>query len=56
MPKVVLEPTIAISAIAARQAPEGFRCQAQHGDSGLRDTRSDHEHIGQLRLKEEEEE
>ena len=56
MPKAALEPTIAISAIAAGLAPEGFRCQAQHGDIGLRDTRSDHECAGQLRLQEEEEE
>ena len=56
MSKVALEPTIAISAIAAGLAPEGFRCQAQHRDIGLRDTRSDHECAGQLRLQEEEEE
>ena len=54
MSKVALEPTIAISAIAAGLAPEEFRCQAQHGDSGLRDTRSDHECADQLRLQEEE--
>ena len=56
MSKVALEPTIAISAIAARLVPEEFRCQAQHGDSGLRETRSDHECTDQLRLQEEEEE
>lgn len=56
MPKVALEPTVAISAIAARLAPEEFRCQAQHGDIGLRDTRSDHQCADQLRLQEEEEE
>ena len=55
MPKVALEPTIAISAIATELAPEGFRCQAQQGGIGLRDTRSDHECAGQLRLREEEE-
>ena len=56
MSKVAPEPTIAISAIAAGSAPEEFHCQAQHGDIGLRDTRSDHELAGQLRLQEEEEE
>ena len=53
MSKVALEPTIAISAIAARLAPEEFRCRAQHGDIGLRETRSGHECAGQLRLQEE---
>ena len=55
MSKVALEPTIAISAIAAGLAPEGFRYQAKHGDIGLRETRSDHECAGQLHLQEEEE-
>ena len=55
MSKVALEPTIAISAIATELAPEGFRWQAQQGGIGLRDTRSDHECAGQLRLQEEEE-
>ena len=53
--KVALEPTIAISAIAAGLVPEEFRCQARHGAIGLRGTRSDHECAGQLRLQEEEE-
>ena len=56
MSKVALEHTIAISAIAAGLAPEEFRWQAQHGDIGLRHTRSDHECAGRLRLQEEEEE
>ena len=56
MPKVALEPTVAISAIAAKLTPEEFRCQAQHGDIGLRGTRSDHECAGQLGLQGEEEE
>ena len=55
MSKIALEPTIAIAAIATELAPERFRCQVQHGDIGLRDTRSDHECAGQLRLQEEEE-
>ena len=56
MPKVALEPRIAISATATGLAPEEFRCQAQHGDIGLRGTRSDHECAGQLGLQGEEEE
>ena len=56
MSRVALEPTIAISAIAAGLAPEEFRCQSQHGDSGLPETRSDREFAGQLRLREEERE
>ena len=52
--EVALKLPIAISAIATGRAPEGFRCQLQHGDIRLRGSRSNHEFAGQLWLQEEE--
>ena len=56
MSKVALEPTIAISAIAAELAPGGGALpSAARGHRATRH-RSDHEFAGQLRLQEEEKE